>query len=277
MTKIRSLTMAVSAVAIGLTMTAPARPADFYEPARPLSNAYPLPTTFRNWTGFYVGGVVGGAFQDRDRGQACDLYNQGDCIRGTSKGKNSASATIGGTLGFNYQLGTFVAGVEGDYSWIRLHTSNELNTSSDNIGSAALPVYRNGVGSIRNAIDSFGTVRGRVGYLVNPAFMVFGSGGLAFADTHQSGAYNQTITIGGGDPEPYLNYAGRTNRFKTGWTAGGGTEYAFNQNWSVKAEAYYVNLGNRDQALYADVKNALIYKSHAQDFVVARVGLNYKF
>lgn len=257
-------------------MTAPARPAD-YEAARPLSYAYPTPNVFRNWTGFYIGGVAGGAFQDRDRGQACDLYVQSDCIRGVSKGKNSASATIGGTVGFNYQFGTFVAGVEGDYSWIRLHTTNGLNTSTDNLGTAAFPVYRDGVGSIHNAIDSFGTARGRLGYLVNPAFMVFGSGGLAFGDTHQSGAYNQTVTFGSADPVPYLNYAGRKNQFKTGWTAGGGAEYAFNQNWSVKAEAYYVNLGNRDQALYAEDNNALIYKSHAQDFVVARVGLNYKF
>jgi outer membrane immunogenic protein len=269
--------LGVSALATALALTAPARPADYYEPARPLANAYPLPSVFKNWTGFYIGGVVGGAFQDRDRGQACDLFNQGDCIRGTSKGKNSASATVGGTVGFNYQLGTFVAGVEGDYSWIRLHTTNALNTTGDNIGSAQLPVNTNGVGSIHNAIDSLGTVRGRLGYLVNPAFMVYGSGGLAFADTHQSASYNTTITIGTGDPQPFLNYSNRTNRFKTGWTAGGGVEYAFNQNWSVKTEAYYVNLGNRDQALYADAKNALIYKSHAEDFIVARVGLNYKF
>ena len=277
MTKIRSLGMAAAALLAGLGITGAACAADFYEPARPLSYAYPTPSVFKNWSGFYVGGVVGGAFQDRDRGQACDLTTRDDCIRGTSNGKNSASATVGGTIGFNYQLGTFVGGVEADYSWIRLHTTNGLDTTGDNLGSAALPAYINGTGIVRNAIDSFGTVRGRLGYLVNPAFMVYGTGGLAFADTHQSANYNQTLTVGTDEPLPFLSYSGRTNRFKTGWTAGGGVEYAFNQNWSVKAEALYVNLGIRDQVLRADANNALIFKSHAQDFVVGRVGLNYKF
>ncbi len=130
---------------------------------------------------------------------------------------------------------------------------------------------------IRNSIDSFGTVRGRVGYLVNPAFMIYGTGGLAFADTRQSAAYAETVTYGTEAPVPYLSYTGRSSRFKTGWTAGAGVEYAFNQSWSVKVEALYVNLGNRDQVLRADANNALLFKSHAQEFAVARVGLNYKF
>lgn len=277
MTKIRSLGLAAAALAAGLSMTGAARPADYYAAPQPLSYAYPTPSVFKNWTGLYVGGVVGGAFQDSDRGRACDFYTPGDCIQGTSKGKNSASATAGGTIGFNYQLGSFVAGVEADYSWLRLHSTNGLDTTGQNIGSAAMPAYVNGTGQIRNAVDSFGTVRGRLGYLFSPALMLYGTGGLAFGDTHQSGYYNTTLTLGTDAPIGFQSYSNSMNRFKTGWTAGAGAEYAFNQNWSVKVEALYVNLGQRNQALIADANNILVFKQHDQDFVVARVGLNYKF
>ncbi len=76
------------------------------------------------------------------------------------------------------------------------------------------------------------------------------------------------MTYGTEAPVPYLSYTGRSSRFKTGWTAGAGVEYAFNQSWSVKVEALYVNLGNRDQVLRADANNALLFKSHAQEFAV---------
>ncbi len=191
MTTLRSLGLATSAILAGLAVTTVARAADFYAAATPLSSAYGLRRPRRTGRASTSAASRRRVPGPRPR-QACDLTNPGDCIRGVSRGQNSASATVGGTLGFNYQLGTFVAGVEADYSWIGLRTKNGLDTAGDNLGTAQLPIYVNGTGVIRNSIDSFGTVRGRVGYLVNPAFMIYGTGGLAFADTRQSAAYAET-------------------------------------------------------------------------------------
>lgn len=265
---------ALAAVSL-LSLSVGAQADDFYTPARPLNTAYGSPSVFKNWTGVYFGGVAGGAFADKDKVSLCDGRDANNCVRGSFDGRATGSATFGGTLGFNYQAGSFVLGAEGDYSYLNLSTRNRLNTEADDKNAVGNPYTTAGTGSARSTVNSLGTVRARLGYLVNPAFMIYGSGGLAFGDTSQNAVYSIPTGV---PSEPSFSWNNKKSEFKTGFAAGGGIEYAFNQNWSVKTEAYYINLGGRDQLLTND-RTTLSFKvkGHESDFIVGRVGLNYKF
>ena len=107
--------------------------------------------------------------------------------------------------------------------------------------------------SVTKSIDWFGTVRGRVGYLITPTLLLYGTGGFAYGGVD---AFQQSSTF-------------------TGWTAGGGVEWLFAPHWSAKAEYLYVNLtssGNNGGGSLWQVSNNI----HPQINVV-RVGVNYHF
>lgn len=118
----------------------------------------------------------------------------------------------GGQIGYNYQLGSFVVGVEADL-----------------IGSAIAGSYTVGGFKARSGIDWFGTVRGRLGYAWD-RFLVYSTGGFAYGDV------SLTYALGG------LS-VGQT-RLQTGWTAGLGIEYALTPQISIKAEYKHVVLGS---------------------------------
>jgi outer membrane immunogenic protein len=108
----------------------------------------------------------------------------------------------GGTLGYNWQTGNFVLGVEADAAWA-------------DVGAT--------VGVIESRIRDMGTVRGRVGYAFD-SVLIYGTGGFAWAD-------NRLSIAGLSD-----------NKIHTGWTAGAGVEVMFAPKWSVKAEYLYRSL-----------------------------------
>ena len=141
--------------------------------------------TIYNWTGPYVGINGGGGW-----------------------GSGLSGGMVGGTLGYNWQVGTMVYGLEGDIDWSNIHGS----------GSCAV------VGcDTRN--HWLGTARGRLGVAMD-RFMPYVTGGLAIGDIDNS--------VAGFD-------SARTT--KTGWTLGAGIEAALAQNWTAKIEYLYVDLG----------------------------------
>jgi|DewCreStandDraft_4_1066084.scaffolds.fasta_scaffold12513_3 outer membrane immunogenic protein len=157
------------------------------------------PTTY-NWTGAYIGINGGGAWGRSD-------FN----APFPSGGFDIDGGLIGATLGFNWQTGQWVLGVEGDLDWTRIRGSSLC---------AGLPC------STRN--DWLGTVRGRLGYAVD-RFMPYVTGGLALG--------NIDATITG---------IGTADTTKAGWTVGAGLESALWANWSAKLEYLYVDLGRGD-------------------------------
>jgi opacity protein-like surface antigen len=101
--------------------------------------------------------------------------------------------------------------------------------------------------SVQNqkSVDWHGTVRGRFGYLVAPTLLVYGTDGLAYGGV----AVRTSITQqwGGNEYGPSLispGAAGNISETRLGWTLGGGREWLFLQNWNVKVEYLYYNLGN---------------------------------
>ena len=184
---------------------------------------------YYNWTGFYAG-INAGYGWGSSNWTAPAITN------------NPKGMLFGLTLGYNWQMGSIVYGVEGDFDWSGMK------------GSAVC-----GAGGACETKNSWlGTARGRIGYAFD-RFMPYVTGGAAFGDI------KATNTNAG---------FGTATATKFGWTVGGGLEYAFLSNWTAKAEYLYVNLGSFDCGLTCGgvTPDNVNFKAN-----VFRVGLNYKF
>ncbi|HEX5210339.1 MAG TPA: outer membrane protein [Pseudolabrys sp.] len=148
---------------------------------------------------------------------------------------NATGPMVGGTVGYNLQMSQFVLGFEGDIdaSWIK----------GDNT-----------TGCCEAKNDWFATARGRLGYAMDH-WMPFLTGGAAFADVK----LNTTV--------------GSVSATRTGWTAGGGVEYAFMGAWSAKLEYLYADLGKAScDAVTCGVATDVSFKTN-----IVRGGVNYHF
>ena len=259
----------VAALALG---TVAAHAADL--PARTLPTAPPAvsPVFAPTWSGFYIGGNVGGAFEDKSGLRVTDVDGNAVSLPVTSR--DASSVTFGGGVGYNMQVGSFVAGVEADYNYVNLRARNGL-FYSEPLGFGYTGIIE---GQARKTVDSFGTARGRIGFLVTPQFLVFGTGGLAFGDTTFSGSVGGRVTDATGATAFAAGpYSAKRSQFQTGYTAGGGVEYALNPNLSVKAEALYVNLDGQSIRITDDTFGGYQLRTQEREFVVGRLGVNYKW
>jgi outer membrane immunogenic protein len=147
---------------------------------------------------------------------------------------------------------------------VSLPAGTTLTLQSNSSGSYTTTITApnaNLSGTSKTSIDWFGTVRGRVGFLVGPNTLPYVTGGLAYG-----GVGNRAITSA-------LDLAADATR--TGWTVGAGLEYALSPKWTVKGEYLYVDL-NRD-ALWGIVPTGATLAANKADnaFNVFRLGLNY--
>ena len=129
----------------------------------------------------------------------------------------------GGQIGYNFQTGNFVFGIEGDFAW----TGVDGGFSGRN---------NNGPASWNADMNWLGMLTGRVGYAFNNV-LVYIKGGAAWADED----YTHPAT--GGQLQALYYSGGKT---RSGWTLGGGVEYAFTPNWSFKVEYNYVDFGSKN-------------------------------
>jgi outer membrane immunogenic protein len=181
-------------------------------PRKAPSYTPPPPVALYNWTGFYLG-INGGYGWGNTTGNPFGLGGENLDING---------ALFGGQIGFNYQLpaSPLVLGIEADWDWTGIKGSNSL---------APVP----GVTLNNNfKLDDLGTVRGRVGYVWDRA-LLYATGGWAWS--HRA-TWDLTCT------GPCLPAAATDSQSLSGYTVGGGVEYGFSPNLSVKAEYLYVHL-----------------------------------
>ena len=193
----------------------------------------PAPAFVQNapytWTGFYAGLNAGYGWGSYDR--AADL------IMGKPSG-----GVVGGQLGYNYQFGNLVVGVEGD-----LNASWESKNRSPIAGMTT-----------KGSLDWFGTLRGRVGFAADRA-LIYATGGYAGGEVKSSvlnvvPAFTET-----------------TSSWRNGWALGGGIEYAFTNSISAKAEYIYTSMGSRLLFPVNLPTNSTFSNS------VVRAGVNYHF
>lgn len=187
-----------------LAMAASAAAADLPSEKGPPVYAPPPPPVF-SWTGVYIGAQAGYGW-----GHTSDytLFPRGAVVQDV--GSNSSGFIGGGHAGYNYQIGQFVVGLEGDVNGSTSH-SNETNFGF--------------VGDGREEFDA--SIRGRIGYAFDRV-LIYATGGGAFGDFHSS------LTDPFGVVESH-------NPGDIGWTVGGGLEYAIDNNWSVRAEYRYTD------------------------------------
>jgi outer membrane immunogenic protein len=206
----------------------------------------PAPQPF-SWTGFYLGGHFGTTKHHASTTDAIDWLTTFAAAPGMVYDTSERSWSYGFQGGFNYQWNYLVAGIEGDIGF----TSSERR-----IGFPALPA------TITSSFSQLATVRGRAGFAIDRV-MVYGTAGWAFADL-----VNRVDET----PNPFTAARGTS---PTGIVFGGGVEYAFQQNWTMRFE--YLRANFKDEIVNA-VGPGATYQFAFRDAVdVARLGINYKF
>jgi len=198
------VTVALAALATAQSAVAADLGAGPYPYATKAQPAYAAP--IYNWTGFYIGGHLGGAFASDNN------------FSGLATGNNSNGRFLGGVqAGADWQFApNFVIGAEGQYSWV-----------SGSVGA----VFPGGF-AYKNNQRGLGSLTGRVGYTWGPG-LAYVKGGYAYSDNNESVTF-AGIPIG----------FGTTGDHRNGYIVGAGLEYMFAPSWSAKVEYDYYNFGN---------------------------------
>jgi outer membrane immunogenic protein len=194
----------------------------------------PPPPPVLTWDGFYLGGQIGG-------GWATDKMSESTAFVPPATGSASLgeNGIIGGAhAGYNWQFGSMVTGLEGDFEGTSLRKSSNCLTADAGVGNASPGICFPSTLAYgyRTALPWQSSTRARLGYAFDN-FLVYGTGGVAIADV--STRYTQSGS-GFGDAEMG---AQSFNRTAVGFTVGGGVEYAINANWSARAEYRFSDFG----------------------------------
>jgi outer membrane immunogenic protein len=229
-----------------------------------------------SWTGFYVGANAGGLWSGNNSGNL-QVYGGAPALSAIPVG-NKVSNSYGGFLGggqvgYNYQLmKSFVIGAEADIQGMAGNAGTANFTGVSSADSVTYTTY----GKASSNLQYIGTVRGRVGYLVMPTLLAYGTAGFAYGGVSSTVwlATSGTDGTGGGGSLAYSNT-------QAGWTAGGGLEWMFMPNWSAKAEYLYYSLSNGyASTTIADTANTWAYgigASRSFNGNIVRAGVNYHF
>ncbi len=225
-----------SAMAADLSRPAPA-PAPVYTKA-------PMMAPF-SWTGFYIGGDGGYGF-----GTSSGTVTGGVPAGTAAYSFNPTGPIAGGFIGGNYQIGQLVLGAEADWQWANLTGSGSA------AGTGGLPASV----TASTTVKDYGSARGRIGYAVDH-WLIFGTAGWAW------GAWSTAYGPTGG-----AVVATSSANSNTGWTAGGGLEYAFTSYLLGRVEYRYTNLGTVafTSPTVSDTGNKVVISD-------VRAGLAFKF
>lgn len=223
------------------------------------------PDTF-SWTGGYIGvnaGYAGGKFKHPfalgiestptvpdDPGNDDRFFSPEEYTYGSMD--VTSSGFVGGVqAGYNWQFDNgFVLGAEADFQGSNL--KGEVKFNADGLGEI----------KAGTKVEWFGTVRARLGYTATERLLVYGTGGLAY------GKVKSYVDLG--------EIGTSSSKTRAGWTIGGGAEYAITNNWTLKSEYLYTDLGKKNFYSYTDENYDINLKNDVK-FHTVRVGLNYKF
>ena len=215
-----------------LTTSLAAQAADLPRKAPPVVYA-PVFT----WTGFYIGLNAGGIRADGDVSSNF----------GAGWGATGTSFILGGQAGYNWQMGNFVLGIEGDFDWTNAHRSSGFVTT--------VPF-----GSVQATADWdwVATIAARFGYAWDRV-LLYGKIGAGWSKTSVA-----VVTAGGAT-------VASSNNTNTGLLLGLGLEYAFSLNWTAKVEFNWLDMGDRT---FNNGVNSFTVSPNIQ---MVKFGVNYKF
>jgi len=278
-----------------------------------------IPPPVLTWQGFYVG-ANGGAFWNNSRNittvgtdfgvplAGAAPFSAAAAIAATNNfgnnGNNNRVGFLGGVQwGYNWQWNQIVLGTESDFQGTFDSCRNNGNNGAffggfgnnnngciqTSVGLApidATGLNMLGVQAVERRMDYFGTSRVRAGFLVTPTLLLYGTGGVAYGHIRTTSVISTAVAgVPAGAVIPGVSVFD-DRRLKAGWTAGGGLEWMFLPNWSVKAEALYYDLGRTTftqnftqllPPLGIALSNTGTRTSFTNTGVIARAGLNYHF
>jgi outer membrane immunogenic protein len=239
-----------SVILVALMATPSANAADIYRgppPAPPPPVVVPL----YNWTGFYVGGNIGGAWRHDDFTDTLFGVNFDD-------GDNRGVFIGGGQVGFNYQFfNNFVLGAEFDFDW-----AANNNDTSNTIFTAFGPLQT----TANNRWIS--TLAARFGWALD-RWLLYGKAGGGWVG-------NDNFTVTNTQTGASFNFSNNSNN--TGWLVGVGTEWAFAGNWAARLEYDYLGLNSRTfngDGLVFPVNDT--FNSDNRNVQMVTFGINYRF
>ena len=203
------------------------------------------------WAGGYLGIQGGVARHDA-------FFGDTSLFESRSIDQRKTGGSVGALVGYNWQQGSFVYGVEGGWSWIGAKAEQIIPINGANL-------------SISQDVNWLATLRGRAG-LAFDATLLYVAGGVAFGQVKNSLSETQ----------PVSSASFNQDRTKVGWTAGVGIEHMFSRHWTARAEFRYVDLGTSEVACTsADDLRSCVSNNFRDEFsntlMLGLVGLNYKF
>jgi outer membrane immunogenic protein len=243
----------------------------------PVYKAPPPVAAPYSWTGFYVGGDIGAFWTHSgpgvwDPGPNPFSFGEFPIVGNLDKD----GQFVGGVhVGYNWQFApTWVAGIEGDWSWTDAKASFTQHWVSTTPGVVRGP---NALASLSLKENWLSTVRARIGYLVTPVALVYFTGGAAWGEfDYAASSHNEALT-----------YVATSQFSKTaaGYVLGGGFEYAFWGNWSARAEYLYYHLSTTAATTAFDSTGNFPPPTFPSGFAwqggtninVVRAGVSYKF
>jgi outer membrane immunogenic protein len=239
--------------------------------------AAPIAPPVYSWTGFYVGGDVGG-LRTRASGRWDPLPDVPFFGEFPISGDLNKTSFVGGLhAGYNWQFApTWVVGIEGDWSWTDAKQSFTQPWTFI-IGNVVRPTALTSMSIEPNWLA---TVRGRIGYLVVPTALLYFTGGGAWANVDYTASANNEVAR----PDRFLTSAS-FSKTASGYVLGGGLEWAFWSNWSLRAEYLYYHLNTSTTAVAFDSSGTGNFPpplgSHFSwddiKLQTVRVGASYKF
>jgi outer membrane immunogenic protein len=231
-----------------------------------------------SWTGFYIGGGAGGSWTRSETkltlvNGATPLFAAADVGRVNFLGSpNLASLTgaFGGRVGYNYQTGPYVWGLEGDVWSIRSHKSINSAPGNPFVGVAG------GFAAFNTSVnnDWVATIGPRFGFTIDRV-MLYALGGVAFGNVNFTSTYLALNAAG-------VNFANASaSQTQVGWTVGGGLDYGINRNWILSVDYQHIDLGyQKTSALVTTVGAANTATFNFSTLVhtdIFTLGLAYKF
>ena len=249
-----SLTLLVTA-AFGLAAIQAAAAADMPMKS-PAYHPQPIPFT---WTGFY-GGVHAGWGWDNS---SADVAFPPATFDAASLDQNDNGFVGGGQIGYNYQFApNWVVGIEGDFSGtdIRGTTTNPLTAGGVQVGA--------GINNLaQRDVRWLATARGRLGFAAD-RWLIYVTGGGAWGEMKYTAG---PAFAGLWSPVAFSHTS-------SGWTAGGGVEYGFTNNWTARVEYLYYDLDGASIVNPSAAAGLAATQTWDRNRInVVRVGVNYKF
>ncbi|RTL50831.1 MAG: porin family protein [Bradyrhizobiaceae bacterium] len=244
------------ATAAVITLASPANSADM---PNPIYAKAPLAQT---WTGFYAGVNVGGGISTNSLTNAQAPTQVGDSpALGITVTSGNTNGAVGGVqVGYNFQNGPVVYGIEGEFDGSSLQGHN---------------LYRSfgASGDVNIKTNWIATVTGRIGAMFHNDTLLYAKGGVAFD--------NNSFSITAQNPFSSGAYP-KTSETRVGWTMGFGAEYMIGSNWTAKLEYDYLDFGGKNLAFATGTDTnsftttAAFSATSNQQMHTVKAGLNYK-